>query len=74
MVEDMGYTNAELGYYAGGLAAAFCGAQFCSSILWGVISDKYGRKSAIGLGRILLLISDSLIFHENMYVEYRSNL
>eukprot|EP01038_Epipyxis_sp_PR26KG_P008496 gene8496-11485_t len=52
MVEDMGYTNSELGYYAGGLAAAFCGAQFCSSILWGVISDKYGRKSAIVLGTI----------------------
>jgi MFS family permease len=50
MIEDLGYSGHRLGYYAGGLAAAFCGAQFCSSILWGMISDKYGRKVAIVVG------------------------
>ena len=34
----------------GGLAAAFCMAQFSSSMLWGVISDTYGRKVAIVFG------------------------
>lgn len=52
MVEDLGYGGSKLGYYAGGLAASFCGAQFCSSILWGVFSDKYGRKPAIAIGTL----------------------
>ena len=50
MIEDLGYTGHRLGYYAGGLAAAFCGAQFTSSVLWGLISDTYGRKVAIVVG------------------------
>ena len=52
MVEDLGYGGSKLGYYAGGLAASFCGAQFCSSILWGLFSDKYGRKPAIAIGTL----------------------
>ena len=52
MVEDLGYGGTQLGYYAGGLAASFCGAQFCSSILWGMFSDKYGRKPAIAIGTL----------------------
>lgn len=47
MTEDFGYTGHRLGIYAGMLAATFSGAQFCSSILWGIISDKYGRKFAL---------------------------
>jgi MFS family permease len=39
-----------LGYHVGALAASFCGAQFFSSVLWGKISDKYGRKPAIIIG------------------------
>ena len=50
MIEDMGHGGHELGYYAGGLAASFCGAQFCSSVAWGIFSDRYGRKPAIILG------------------------
>lgn len=52
MIEDLGYTGHRLGYYAGGLAAAFCGAQFSSSVLWGMISDRYGRKIAIVTGTV----------------------
>eukprot|EP01034_Spumella_vulgaris_P025841 gene25841-32338_t len=52
MVEDFGHSGASLGYYAGGLAGAFCAAQFCSSILWGWFSDKYGRKPAVFLGTL----------------------
>jgi MFS family permease len=47
MVEDFGYHGHELGYYVGGLASAFCAAQFCSSVFWGKISDTYGRKVAV---------------------------
>eukprot|EP01041_Mallomonas_annulata_P003155 gene3155-6211_t len=52
MVEDFGYTGDRLGYYAGLLAASFCAAQFSSSIMWGVLSDKFGRKPIIILGVI----------------------
>ena len=52
MVEYLGHGGLELGYYAGGLAASFCGAQFFSSILWGMISDRYGRKPAITIGTL----------------------
>jgi MFS family permease len=50
MVEDMGYTGHRLGYYVGGLAASFCAAQFCSSVFWGMVSDRYGRKVALITG------------------------
>ena len=50
-VSDFGYNGAVLGYYAGGLAASFCAAQFTSSILWGIISDRYGRKMAVIVGK-----------------------
>jgi MFS family permease len=52
MVEDMGYTGHRLGYYVGGLAASFCAAQFCSSVFWGMISDRYGRKMALISGTL----------------------
>lgn len=52
MVEDFGYTGAHLGYAAGLLAASFCGAQFLSSTVWGMLSDKYGRKPCILLGTL----------------------
>ena len=52
MVEDLGYGGSQLGIYAGGLAASFCAAQFCSSIMWGVLSDKYGRKPTIFIGTL----------------------
>ena len=32
--------------------ASFCGAQFCSSIIWGRISDAYGRKPAVIAGTL----------------------
>ena len=52
MVEDFGYTGNRLGIYAGILAASFCGAQFFSSMIWGAVSDRYGRKPAIFIGTL----------------------
>ena len=50
MVEDFGYTGHRIGYYAGILAASFCGAQLTSSYIWGWYSDNYGRKPALFFG------------------------
>ena len=50
MIADLGHGGVQLGVYAGALAAAFCGAQFCTSVAWGTLSDRYGRRPAIVLG------------------------
>lgn len=50
MVEDFGYTGAKLGLYTGLLASAFCAAQFCSSVPWGMVSDRVGRKPCLVAG------------------------
>ncbi|KAI3633834.1 hypothetical protein MIR68_008166 [Amoeboaphelidium protococcarum] len=49
----------DIGLYAGFLAASFSLAQFITSLLWGYLSDKFGRKIIITvglLGNIGLLI------------------
>ena len=48
----MGYTGDQLGYHAGLLAASFCGAQFCTAVPWGMISDRFGRKPTIIVGTL----------------------
>jgi len=50
MVEDFGYSEAELGRYVGVLAASFGFGQMCSSLMWGKLSDKYGRKPVLLFG------------------------
>lgn len=54
MVEDLvpGIAEEDVGYYAGVLAAAFQGAQCCTSIWWGRVSDRIGRKPAILIGLV----------------------
>jgi MFS family permease len=40
----------EIGFYAGFLAASFSLAQFLTSLPWGYISDRWGRRPVILLG------------------------
>ncbi|RUS16332.1 major facilitator superfamily domain-containing protein [Endogone sp. FLAS-F59071] len=52
MVRDFHLTNddKEIGFYAGTIASAYFLAQFLTSILWGHLSDRYGRKPILLIG------------------------
>lgn len=43
-------SKAELGYFAGILGSAFSCGSLIGNIMWGVISDKYGRRPALLMG------------------------
>ncbi|KAJ3313287.1 hypothetical protein HDV04_002271 [Boothiomyces sp. JEL0838] len=40
----------DIGFYVGLIAASFSFSQFISSMLWGVLSDKYGRRPILLIG------------------------
>ncbi|KAF9365190.1 hypothetical protein BGX34_010994 [Mortierella sp. NVP85] len=40
----------EIGFYCGLLASSFFFAQFCTSLFWGHMSDRYGRRPIILIG------------------------
>lgn len=52
LVQSFSVTNDErkLGYYAGLLASSYFFAQLLSSLLWGIASDKFGRRPCLLLG------------------------
>ncbi len=45
-----GITKDEAGIYAGLVAGTFFVGNFCSSYLWGLLSDKFGRKKLLIAG------------------------
>jgi MFS family permease len=51
-VRDLNVTDDEdkIGYYAGFLASTFAIAQFFTSLLWGYLSDKIGRRPVLMIG------------------------
>ncbi|KAG0001791.1 hypothetical protein BGZ79_004143 [Entomortierella chlamydospora] len=40
----------EIGFFCGLIASSFFFAQFCTSIFWGYMSDRYGRRPILLLG------------------------
>ncbi|ORZ31353.1 major facilitator superfamily domain-containing protein [Catenaria anguillulae PL171] len=52
MVKDfeVASNDATVGYYVGVLASIFSLAQFVTSALWGLVSDRYGRKPVLLMG------------------------
>ncbi|KAF9214597.1 hypothetical protein BGZ59_003407 [Podila verticillata] len=51
---DFGITenDDEIGFFCGLIASSFFFAQFCTSIFWGYMSDRYGRRPILLLGLI----------------------
>ncbi|XP_062077131.1 probable peptide/nitrate transporter At3g43790 isoform X2 [Humulus lupulus] len=62
MVRDFHIAKREedIGYYAGAIGASFMCGRFLTSLFWGVIADRYGRKPVIIFGTIAVLIFNTL--------------
>ncbi|TPX48499.1 hypothetical protein CcCBS67573_g10201 [Chytriomyces confervae] len=53
MVRDFGISDdKEVGFYVGFIASSFSLAQFCTSLCWGWISERTGRKPVLLIGLI----------------------
>ncbi|XP_062077133.1 protein ZINC INDUCED FACILITATOR 1-like isoform X1 [Humulus lupulus] len=62
MVRDFHIAKREedIGYYAGAIGASFMCGRFFTSLFWGMIADRYGRKPVIIFGTIAVLIFNTL--------------
>lgn len=63
MVADFGYSGTQNGLYAGILASSFPFAEFLSSLFYGVLSDKIGRRPVLLwglLGNAITLVAFGL--------------
>ena len=63
MVVDLGLVESinEAGAYAGFIAGVFMLGRMCSSILWGVVADKWGRKPVLVLS-VASIFGTSILF------------
>lgn len=61
MVQDLNGTDVNASFYAGLLVSAYAVAEALTSMIWGAVSDRYGRKPVVLLGLCGVAIS-SLIF------------
>ncbi|KMZ71590.1 Major facilitator superfamily antiporter, putative, expressed [Zostera marina] len=59
MIKDLNIakTDEDIGFYAGYIGASFMFGRVFTSVLWGVISDRYGRKpvTLIGIMSVVIL-------------------
>ncbi|KAI9115438.1 hypothetical protein K1719_013757 [Acacia pycnantha] len=62
MVRDFGIaeTEADIGSYAGYVGSAFMVGRGLTSVIWGIVADRYGRKYTILLGTISLIVFNTL--------------
>ncbi|KAK9733086.1 hypothetical protein RND81_04G042500 [Saponaria officinalis] len=52
--------DADVGYYAGFVGCSFMLGRALTSVLWGVIADRYGRKPVIIFGTIASVVFNTL--------------
>ncbi|KAF3441419.1 hypothetical protein FNV43_RR15333 [Rhamnella rubrinervis] len=62
MIRDFHIAKREedIGYYAGYVGSAFMLGRALTSVLWGVIADRYGRRPVIMFGTIAVAIFNTL--------------
>ena len=61
MVQDLNGTDANASFYAGLLVSAYAVAEAMTAMIWGAVSDRYGRKPVVLFGLCGVAIS-SLLF------------
>lgn len=61
MVQDLNGTDVNASFYAGLLVSAYAVAEALTAMIWGAISDRYGRKPIVLFGLVGVAIS-SLLF------------
>eukprot|EP00262_Sarcandra_glabra_P002349 TRINITY_DN1262_c0_g1_i7.p1 TRINITY_DN1262_c0_g1~~TRINITY_DN1262_c0_g1_i7.p1 ORF type:complete len:494 (+),score=46.92 TRINITY_DN1262_c0_g1_i7:228-1709(+) len=62
MIKDFHIAKVEedIGYYAGYLGSAFMIGRALTSVFWGVVADRYGRKPVIILGVLSVVIFNTV--------------
>ncbi|KAK7343003.1 hypothetical protein VNO80_25964 [Phaseolus coccineus] len=62
MVRDFNIakTEADISYYAGYIGSSFMLGRCLTSVLWGVVADRYGRKPVIVIGVVVVVIFNTL--------------
>ena len=61
MVRDFGISSKVLGIYTSIMNASFCFCQFLCCYAWGLISDRYGRRSSLVFGLVFSTIAIVLL-------------
>lgn len=62
MIKDFNIaeTEEDIGYYAGYVGSAFMFGRALTSVPWGLVADRYGRKPVIIFGTISVIIFNTL--------------
>ncbi|CAI0466197.1 unnamed protein product, partial [Linum tenue] len=62
MVRDFNVATHEedIGYYAGYVGSSFMLAKSVTSVIWGLIADRYGRKRVLLLGTSTMVVANIL--------------
>ncbi|XP_010492148.1 PREDICTED: protein ZINC INDUCED FACILITATOR 1 [Camelina sativa] len=62
MIDDFGVakTEKDIGFYAGFVGCSFMLGRALTSVFWGIVADRYGRKPIILLGTISIAIFNAL--------------
>eukprot|EP01116_Phalansterium_solitarium_P024964 TRINITY_DN9330_c0_g1_i2.p1 TRINITY_DN9330_c0_g1~~TRINITY_DN9330_c0_g1_i2.p1 ORF type:complete len:576 (-),score=118.29 TRINITY_DN9330_c0_g1_i2:329-2056(-) len=69
LVIDFGYSEEDVGYYAGFITSCFFAAQLVSSFFWGWLSDVKGRRLVLLIGLAGNAISNIWFgFSSNLYI------
>ncbi|XP_044461409.1 protein ZINC INDUCED FACILITATOR-LIKE 1-like [Mangifera indica] len=53
-------TEEDIGYYAGYVGSSFMLGRALTSVFWGIIADRYGRKPVIIFGTVTVVIFNTL--------------
>ncbi|BBN02647.1 hypothetical protein MPTK1_2g16940 [Marchantia polymorpha subsp. ruderalis] len=77
MVKDMHIAkrDEDIGFYAGYIGSAFMIGRFLTSMHWGIVADKYGRKPVMICGVLSVIVFNIIYgFSESFWAAFLSRL